>query len=99
MARQAMLKTMDKCGLSINATDVEFEREQSPATFYERDGNYRGSLYGPVEKHRLFGMMPQRNYDEEYRNLYYCGGSVQPGAGLPMVMLSGKFAVERLAKR
>jgi phytoene dehydrogenase-like protein len=41
-------------------------------------------------------MMPLRNFDEQISNLFYCGGSVQPGAGLPMVLLSGKFAAGKI---
>lgn len=81
-------------GFEFGDEEIVFERIQTPVYFQERHGNYRGSLYGPDERHRLFGMMPLRNYDEEYRNLFYCGGSVQPGAGLPMVTLSGRFAAE-----
>ncbi len=80
----------------IDLADPVFERVQTPLTFFERDGNYRGSLYGLDERHRLFGMFPQANNDPELNNLFYCGGSVQPGAGLPMVTLSGQFAADPL---
>ncbi len=82
-------------GWDVDAHGLDFERIQSPDVFARRDGNHRGSLYGPDEAHRLFGgLFPLRCKDEEIRNLFYCGGSVQPGAGLPMVTLSGKFAAE-----
>jgi phytoene desaturase len=84
-------------GFGFRDADIDFERIQSPQTFATRDGNYRGSLYGPDESGRIFGgLFPLRVIDEEIDNLFYCGGSVQPGAGLPMVTLSGKFAA-RLA--
>ena len=91
-AREAVLKTMADFGFSIDPDEVDFERVQTPLYFAEQHGNFRGSLYGPDEKDRLYGMFPLRNRDEHYQNLLYCGGSVQPGAGLPMVVLSGKFA-------
>lgn len=97
-AKESVLRGMDRFGFGISSKDLDFERIQTPIYFAEKHGNYRGSLYGPDEKHRLFGMMPNRNWDEEIKNLFYCGGSVQPGAGLPMVTLSGKFAAERLGK-
>lgn len=78
--------------------EQEFERMQSPPTFAQRDGNHLGSLYGPHEAHRLWGMLPLRNCDERFRNLAYCGGSVQPGAGLPMVTLSGRFAAAKVCR-
>ena len=84
-----------EAGFEFADDEIDFERVQTPRTFAERDGNYRGSLYGPDEAERLFGgLVPLRLIDEEYDNLFYCGGSVQPGAGLPMVTLSGKFAAK-----
>jgi phytoene dehydrogenase-like protein len=83
---------MDSFG--ITPTEALVELEQDPLVFESRDGNYKGSLYGLHEKHRLFGMFPDRLTDPKIKNLYYCGSSVQPGAGLPMVTLSGRFVAE-----
>lgn len=92
-------KSLREFGIEFHDQDIVFERVQTPTYFAETHGNYRGSLYGPDETHRLFGgLFPHRNYDEDYANLFYCGGSVQPGAGLPMVTLSGRFAAEALGE-
>lgn len=98
-AKQKTFSTLGRFGFEFQPEEIEFERVQTPASFAEAHGNYRGSLYGPDEKQRLYKMMPNRNWDERVKNLFYCGGSVQPGAGLPMVTLSGRFAAERLNAR
>lgn len=72
---------------------------QSPLVFEQRDGSFKGSLYGLTEKKRHYGILPSTNRDPILKNLFYCGGSVQPGAGLPMVTLSGKFAANLLPRR
>lgn len=98
-AKERTISLLARYGFAPNARDIEFERIQTPLTFEERDGSYRGSLYGPIEKERFMGgMFPLTNRDERIKNLFYCGGSVQPGAGLPMVTLSGKFAARLAAK-
>ena len=88
-----------KRGYSWREEEVDFERIQTPLYFEAEHGNYLGSLYGLDERHRLWGMFPASNHDSKWSNLTYCGGSVQPGAGLPMVTLSGKFAVNLLANK
>lgn len=94
--RAAVARTMAACGQPM-PTDVAFERIQTPETFESRDGSYRGSLYGLDERHRILGgSFPLGVRDESIRNLFYCGGAVQPGAGLPMVTLSGRFAAAAL---
>ena len=96
VCRTEVLRVMADAGIEIHPDEIDFERVQNPPYFAQAHGNYKGSLYGPDEANRLFGMLPLRNYDEKFRNLFYCGGSVQPGAGLPMVVLSGKFAAGKL---
>ena len=90
------LKTLSEAGVTIDRSAVDFERIQSPLYFEAEHGNYKGTLYGADEAHRLFGLFPWSNRDSELKNVRYCGGAVQPGAGLPMVTLSGKFAAESL---
>ncbi|CAN5645945.1 NAD(P)/FAD-dependent oxidoreductase [soil metagenome] len=79
--------------IGIDVDGAIFERRQDPVYFKEAHGNSGGSLYGPEEHLRAFGgLLPLPPRDPDLKNLVYCGGSVQPGAGLPMVTLSGKFA-------
>jgi len=93
--REATLRTLRQAGIEWQEGDVELERIQTPTYFRESHGNYRGSLYGVDEKSRMMGgLFPMANRDPQFANLLYCGGSVQPGAGLPMVTLSGRFAAD-----
>lgn len=94
-----IVATIRSAGITVDPDRAVFQSVQSAEYFEEKHGNYRGSLYGPDETHRLFGgLFPLSNRDETYKNLFYAGGSVQPGAGLPMVTLSGKFAAELAQK-
>jgi len=95
--RDLVRATMENFGIAFGDDQIVFERIQTPEYFEAAHGNYRGSLYGVDEKHRpMGGLFPPPNRDRDYANLLYCGGSVQPGAGLPMVTLSGRFAAEML---
>jgi phytoene desaturase len=89
--RGRVLDSLRHCG--YGAPDYVHEATQAPPLFAARDGNWHGSLYGLVRKG-----LPQGQRDPELRNVVYCGGSVRPGAGLPMVTLSGRRAA-RIADR
>lgn len=95
--RARVERVMMQFDLGLNFAEIMVHRQQTPETFATRDGNYLGSLYGPSEEARLWGFMPLRIQDEKIPNLFYVGGAVQPGAGMPMVTLGGKF-VANLAR-
>lgn len=96
---QRVRSVLSSFGISWMDDEVDFERIQNPPYFESAHGNFRGSLYGLEEKRRLWGIFPAANIDRRWRNVAFCGGSVQPGAGLPMVTLSGKFAIDALNRR
>lgn len=70
-----------------------------PGDFRERFHAFLGSIYGLGNRHNVLGgSFRPLNYRREIPGLYFTGGGVQPGAGLPMVVQSGKLAAERVAK-
>lgn len=97
--RHRTLATLREHGYEIDPSDMVFERRQDPNYFASAHGNFKGSLYGRHERDRLWGLFPPSNEHPKCRNLFFCGGSVQPGAGLPMVTLSGRFAAVKAARR
>jgi phytoene dehydrogenase-like protein len=94
--RRRVRSVLSSFGVSWTDQELDLERVQTPLYFESTHGNFGGSLYGLEEKERLWGMFPATNTDKRWRNVAFCGGSVQPGAGLPMVTLSGKFAIDAL---
>ena len=57
----------------------------------------KGSIYGVVsDRARNSGFRAPKRSDR-YKNLYFVGGSVNPGAGMPMVALSGMLAADMAA--
>jgi diapolycopene oxygenase len=51
-----------------------------------------GAIYGVVTKQGLTSAFKTSNRSGDIKNLYFCGGSVNPGAGVPMVLMSGQIA-------
>lgn len=71
----------------------------APDDFRGRFHAFLGSIYGLGNDHNVLGgSFRPLNYRADVPGLYFAGGGVQPGAGLPMVVQSGKLAAEKVAK-
>lgn len=82
-----------KTHININIeSKIKFEKILTPIEIEKVTGSYRGSLYGISSNNKMSAFMRQPNKSKEYKNLYFCGGSVHPGGGIPLVLLSGKIA-------
>jgi 1-hydroxycarotenoid 3,4-desaturase len=71
-------------------------RELLPSDFAARFPGSRGAIYGLASNSRMAAFKRPANHIAGIGGLYFCGGSVHPGAGLPMVALSARIAT-RLA--
>lgn len=62
-------------------------------------GSDRGAIYGTVADKNRNGGFKHKKQSELYHNLYFVGGTVNPGGGMPMVTLSGQQVSDKIAKR
>jgi phytoene desaturase len=65
-------------------------------TDWERAGMERGTPF--ALSHRFFQSGPFRpgNVDDRVPGLVFVGSGTQPGVGIPMVLVSGQLAAERI---
>jgi phytoene desaturase len=93
--RSTMLERVAAQGYPVADGDVEVERFYDP-TDWERLGMERGTPFGL--SHRFFQTGPFRPSNVEPRapGLYFVGSSTVPGVGVPMVLLSGRLAANRV---
>lgn len=68
--------------------------EQTPVDFAARFPGSRGALYGIASNSKLAAFRRPQNQVAGIAGLYLAGGTVHPGAGLPMVCLSAKMAAK-----
>jgi phytoene desaturase len=68
----------------------------SPTDLETRYRTWRGGIYGTSSNGVLSAFLRPQNRAPRVRNLYLASGSAHPGGGLPLVMLSGKLAVDAL---
>lgn len=94
--RQVTLRTLsERLGRPIEPL-IEEEACLTPGDLEEETGSFRGSLYGRHSNSRLSAFLRPGARSGCYGNLYYAGGTVHPGGGMPLAILSGRFAAQAI---
>ncbi|HAQ39316.1 MAG TPA: phytoene desaturase, partial [Saprospirales bacterium] len=63
----------------------------SPPEIESRTSSFGGSLYGNSSNNRFSAFFRHANESKKIKGLYFCGGSVHPGGGIPLCLLSAKI--------
>jgi 1-hydroxycarotenoid 3,4-desaturase len=88
------LKTLEACGLHLGGRP-EAMAITTPSDFEARFPATGGALYGPAP-HGMRAAFTRMGTTTRLPGLYLAGGSVHPGAGVPLAIQSGRLAVHRL---
>lgn len=73
---------------------IAVEEILDPWSIEVRTGSYQGSLYGTSSNSKFAAFLRHPNFHSELRNLFFCGGSVHPGGGIPLALNSGKIVAQ-----
>lgn len=80
-------------------TDIESLIEEEdfldPIRIEERTSSFAGALYGPSSNDRMAAFFRHPNFSK-VKGLHFVGGSVHPGGGIPLCLLSAKIAVSTM---
>lgn len=87
--RERIERVLGRHGWTLTPTATH---EITPPEFAARFPSSRGAIYGLASNSRMAAFKRPANSLPGIRGLYFCGGSVHPGAGLPMVALSARIA-------
>ena len=60
--------------------------------------SYLGSLYGESSNNMLSPLKRHQNFSRTIKNLYFCGGTVHPGGGIPLCIMSSKIVFDLIEK-
>ena len=94
--------TINKINRTLNIdieSFIEFEKVFSPKTIEKNTQSYLGSLYGSSSNNKMSAFLRHPNFSKHIQNLYFCGGSVHPGGGIPLCLLSAKIVSELIKKQ
>lgn len=73
---------------------IEVEHRLNPASIDSNTGSYLGALYGTSSNGKYAAFLRHANTNSKIKGLYFCGGSVHPGGGIPLCLQSAKIAVD-----
>ncbi len=78
---------------------IENESVLDPRLIESKTSSFGGSLYGNASNNRYAAFLRHANFSSKIKGLYFCGGSVHPGGGIPLCLSSGKIVSEIILER
>lgn len=97
--KEICLDKLERMGLTNLRRHIVVEDFWTPFDIEARYASNRGSIYGVVcDRRRNFAFKAPKQ-SSRFRNLFFVGGSVNPGAGMPMVTLSGQHVARMIAEQ
>ncbi|GAB2829342.1 phytoene desaturase family protein [Ferruginibacter profundus] len=94
LKQEARKKIIEKLN-TILKTDIEpliaTEELLDPVEIEEKTASYRGSLYGTSSNSKLAAFLRHPNFTGAVKGLFFCGGSVHPGGGIPLCLKSAQI--------
>lgn len=73
------------------AEHIITEHILEPRTIESKTSSSGGALYGTSSNSKFAAFLRHPNFHRKIKNLYFSGGSVHPGGGIPLCLLSAKI--------
>lgn len=93
LRKRVMAKILRMTGIDV-AQHLACEHVLTPDDIAARTGSHRGALYGPASNKPTSAFLRHRNRDRRIGGLYFVGGSVHPGGGIPLCLLGARITHE-----
>jgi len=95
-ARKTIIEILNKQLGTLIEDLIEEEAVFEPRTIESLTGSWQGSLYGTSSNNAMAAFLRHSNKSRSIKGLYFCGGSVHPGGGIPLCLQSGKIAAQMI---
>jgi 1-hydroxycarotenoid 3,4-desaturase len=93
--QSSVFAQLQRCGLEVTSPSLASMDISTPSDFHHRFPATGGALYGPAP-HGWMAAFNRAGTRTKLPGLYLAGGSIHPGPGVPMAMLSGQLAAQCL---
>jgi phytoene desaturase len=69
-----------------------------PRSIESRTSSAQGALYGNSSNNKFAAFLRHNNQSKQFKNLFFVGGSVHPGGGIPLALSSAKIVDKLMGK-
>ncbi|MCW1923395.1 NAD(P)/FAD-dependent oxidoreductase [Luteolibacter arcticus] len=94
--KERVLDKLERMGLTDLRRHIVVEHLWTPLDIREQYNSNKGSIYGVVsDRFKNFAFKAPKQ-SSRYRNLFFVGGSINPGGGMPMVVQCGQNVCQKI---
>ncbi len=97
--KERVIDKLERMGLTDLRKHTVVEDVLTPVDIESMYNSNGGSIYGVVSDWKLNQAFKAPKQSSKYRNLFFTGGSVNPGGGMPMAILCGQKVSDRVVKQ
>ncbi|HEX2902614.1 MAG TPA: phytoene desaturase family protein [Jatrophihabitans sp.] len=91
---EMLMNVQERTGVDL-AAGIDTELLVTPAD-WQAQGLAAGAPFAAAHTFGQSGPFRMPTLDRRIENLVFCGSNTQPGVGIPMVLISGRLAAERI---
>lgn len=91
LAKENILKKLQRMLGEDVSKLIVVEEILDPVKIESKTSSLGGSLYGNASNNRYAAFLRHANFHSKIEGLFFCGGSVHPGGGIPLCLQSAKI--------
>lgn len=96
--KDRVIDKLERMGLTDLRKHTVVEDLLTPFDIERMYYSNRGAIYGVISDWKRNQAFKAPKQSSKYRNLFFTGGSVNPGGGMPMAVLSGQKVCDRVLR-
>lgn len=93
-SRQHIMEKLERMMGKEISKNIVSEQILSPPEIFKQTGSVNGSLYGSSSNNRYSSFNRHANFRSDINGLYFVGGSVHPGGGIPLCLSSANIVAQ-----
>ena len=95
--RKAVIAKLSRLLQTDIAPLIESESIMNPLDIEANTAAFKGALYGASSNKRMSAFLRHPNFSGDVKGLYFAGGTVHPGGGIPLCLKSAAIVADLVA--